>query len=485
MNVTVEELSSIKRKLTVELPEEEGQKTRRKCLDDYVLKARLKGFRPGKAPRGLVARIYGKELRDEVLDKLVLETVPQALKDRQMEPVGPWKLGDEVAYENEVPVRFAVTVELKPVFESPSWHGLELQRLAGGVTEEMVDQKLEELRLSLATVKKVEEDRPLRLDDLARVSYLGYDGGREVPELSGGPYDVELKDDPALVGGFVNGLLGLKAGETRDITVNVPGDARNPKLAGKTLILKTTVAEIRQRELPALDDELAKDLGFDGLDTLAALKEEIRRDLGRKLDDRNERLLNEQVTKALADLVRIELPTAMVEREISGKLEGMRRNLVDSGLDLNEFNLNEAKLREGFRPRAEKNVTAALVLDQIARDRNIEIGPEDIEAELAEMSADYNRPVEALRSYYQTNGLMDNLREGLRVARTLDLIRAEATITEVEQIDPARLGYWAPPGTEYVPGDETAPEVAAAESAGPESGPADNSQTDNGPADNG
>ena len=454
MNVTIEEISKIKRKLTVELPEEEAQKVRKKHLDAYARKARLKGFRPGKAPRNLVAKVYADELRREVLEELVSENVPGALAEHKLEPIGMPMLED-VDYTEGNPFKFTVSVELKPVFDTPEWQGLELQKLKNAVTEEMVDKKLEELRFSLGTVKKVEEDRPLVKGDLANITYQGFEGDQEIKDMKAGPFNVELGMD-RLTAEFEAGLEGMKVGETKDIPVKMPEDLDDKNMAGKDIILRTTVNEIRKRELPALDDEFAKDLGIDGVDTLPALREKVRQDLVRAADEQNDQLFNKQLTAILAKLVDIEAPTAMVEREVANKIEAMRQNFGRQGMDFKKMGFDIGMMRNRFRPQAEGNVRAALVLDQIARDQNIEISPEDIEQEFQEMSVDYGQPVEVLKDYYKTQGMMENLREGLRIGKTLDLIKDKAQIVEVDKIDPARLGQ------------EPAPENPLAEGAAPE-----------------
>ncbi|MDR2947140.1 MAG: trigger factor [Candidatus Adiutrix sp.] len=451
MNVTIEEINSIKRKLTVELPEEEAQKARKKHLDIYARQARLKGFRPGKAPRDLVARMYAEELRREVLEELVNETVPKALEEHKLEPVGLPMLED-VTYEENKPFTFTVMVELKPQFASPQWKGLELQKQKGGVDDAAVEKKLEELRFSLGTVKKVEEDRALEAGDLANISYQGYDGDKALADMKAGPFNVELGRD-RLTPEFEAALPGLKAGEVKDIEVQMPDDLEDKKMAGKKIVMKTTVHEIRKRELPELDDELAKDLGIDGVETLAALKDKIRKDLTKEASDRDDSRYNRQLTQILADLVTIDVPSAMVDREVSSKIENMRQNFGRNGMDFKKMGVDISMLRNRFRPQAAKSVTAALVLDQIARENNITISEEDIDRELAEMSEEYGQTAEVLREYYQSQNLMDNLREGLKIGKTLDMIKAEAKIVEVEQLDPAKLGY------------ETAGEEAAEETA--------------------
>ena len=433
MNVTIEEVNSIKRKLIVELPEEDVRKAQRKLLDSYVKKAALKGFRPGKAPRAMVARVYAEELKREVTEELVAEAVPAALKKHDLTPMGP-PLLDNVDYQDELPLKFSIIVELKPVFTTPEWRGLDLKRPRSRVDDELVAKKLEELRLSLSTMKTLEEDRPLVMGDTASVIYQAYDEqGVEQPGYGGGPFNVDLLESHRMTPGFIAGLEGMKAGETKDITVTMPEGAEDPKIAGRTLKLVTTVKEVLVRELPDLDDEFAKDLGLDGVETLPALKERLMEDLLKEEADNIDNLLNHQVTGKLAELVSLDLPTIMVEREITNRFNTLKSNF--RGLDFKAMGVDAGRLRERIRPRAEKSVTAALILDQIGQENQVEVTPEDIEAELIEMSREYGRPVEGLRHYYTSHNLMDNLREGLRISKTLDLIKAQAAVEEVEQLE--------------------------------------------------
>ena len=436
MNVTIEEVSSIKRKLTIELPEEAADKARKKFLDAYAKKARLKGFRQGKAPKSMVAKAYAEELQRGVVEELVGEAIPAALSEHNLTPVG-MPLLEKVDYQEGQPFNFTVSVEIRPVISSPAWRGLELKKLKTEVTEEMVAKKVEELRLSLATVKVVEEDRPLVRGDLANITYQGYEGENIIADMKAGPFNVELGGD-RLTAEFEQGLTGMKAGETKDIEVVMPEDLEDKQMAGKKVTLRTTVNDLRVRELPDLDDEFAKDMGIDGVETLAALRDKIRDDLRKEQEHRAEHEFNKQLTDILAALVEVEVPSAMVDREVTAKIETMRNNFGRNGLNFKKMGIDVMKLRDRFRPEAVKNVTAALVLDQIAVENNITIAEEDIEKELAEVSQEYNQPIEVMRDYYKSHNLMDNLREGLKINKTLDMIRAEAKITEVDSLeDPA------------------------------------------------
>ncbi|MDR1921324.1 MAG: trigger factor [Candidatus Adiutrix sp.] len=466
MIVNIEEVNSIKRKLTVELPAAEADQARLKHLDDYARNARLKGFRPGKAPKSMVAKVYADELRRKVLEELVAEAVPKALDEHKLEPVGA-PLLEDVEYETGGPFKFTVSLELKPVFETPKWQGLELEKTRVDISEEMVDKRLDDLRLSLAAVKKITDDRPLGRGDLALISYQGYDGDKIIAKMKAAPFNVELNTD-RLSPEFEAGLSGMRAGETKDIPIIMGDELEDPELAGKNIFLRTTVHEIKERELPALDDEMAKDLGLEGVETLEDLRSRLRRELTREAEGRADHRFNKDLTNALAGLVDIEAPTAMVDREVANKIETMRNSLGGGGrLRKLGLDLNISALREDLRPAAVNNVKAALVLDQIARDNNVEINEEDIARELAEMSEEYSQPVDVLREYYQSRNLMANLREGLKISKTIDLIKNQAIIKEVDKTaDPADLT------SETLLPEAAAQEIPAPEALAEESGAA-------------
>ncbi|MDR2827569.1 MAG: trigger factor [Candidatus Adiutrix intracellularis] len=448
MNVTIEEINKIKRKLIVELPEEKALATCSQFVDTYTRKARIKGFRPGKAPRSMVAKIYANELRQEVLEHLISETVPPILKDHDFQPVGVPQL--EIVNDTPgQPFKFSVTLELKPNFVTPEWRGLELQRRRRGITEAQVDKKIEELRLSLATIKKIEDDRPLALGDLATVNYKAVNAaGKTVPRYTGGPYNVELTENSNLAPELLAGLVGMKVGETKDITLNISKDNAKPKIAelksdiDSLLTLTITVTEIKTRELPELDDEFTKDLGLEGIENLPTLRVWIFQKLEQEKEEQDINLFNQQLTHLLANLVEIEVPTAMVELEINKRLEVIRANLARDGLDFNKIGVDVSQLRERTRPLAKKSVVAALILDQIGRDNQVDTAPGEIEEELVRLSNVYGQSVEVVREHYQTQGLMTTLREGLKINKTLNLIRSQSTIVEVDTIESSRIfGY--------------------------------------------
>ncbi len=442
MNVQIEQVNSITRKITVELPEEAAQTVRKKHLDNYARKARLKGFRPGKAPRSLVAKIYAEELNREMLEELISAKMPEVLEQNELAPIGMPQL-ENVDYEEGKPFIFTVLVELKPEFTSPQWQGLKLEKLSTEINSEAVDARLEDLRLRLSTVIKSDEDRPLVMGDLVNITYTAIQKtatGEKELDLNGGPFNIELGRD-GLIEGFSEGMVGARTGETREVEITMPKESGHKKLAGKKVILRTTVNEIQKRDLPALDDELAKDLGLENVNTLSELKEHFTKELQREKEDQNENLLHRQLTQILANAVEIDVPSAMLEREISNKISAMQQNFARNGLSFDQMGVDMNLLRERFRPQAVKSVTAALVLDQIGQESNVSITSEEMDAELVEISREYGQSLETIKGYYQSNNLMDNLREGLKIAKTLNMIKDAAEVVEVENIDTTKLGY--------------------------------------------
>ncbi|MGL4208052.1 MAG: trigger factor, partial [Candidatus Adiutrix sp.] len=312
--------------------------------------------------------------------------------------------------------------------------GLELEKLKNTVDDEAMDKRLNELRRKLSTLSVVTEDRPLAKGDMAVVEYQGYEDEKLVTAVKAAPFNVELGDD-RLEPIFEEGLTGMRAGETKDLTLTIPDDHPSMDLAGRTLVLRTTVLEIKMRSLPTLDDEMAKDLDIDGVETLEQLKAHIKGELETEAKDRDETSFNTQLTHILASLSKFEVPDAMVDREVASRIETMR-NTVWRGADLKKIGIDIGGLRAAFRPEAKMNVKAALVLDQIAKDNNVEISDDDLQAEFEEMSLEYGQPPEILREYYESKDLMSNLREGLKVNKTLEMIKGKAIIKEVEALSP-------------------------------------------------
>ena len=436
MNISIEEISKIKRKMTVELPPADAAKVREKHLNKLVSQASIKGFRPGKAPKSLVAKIYAEHLISTVTEELISEYMPKAMEEKALNPVGLPAL--EKIDNDENRFAFEVSFEIMPVLEEIKWQGLALNKEKYQVTDEMIDKNLDDVRQKLSTLKNVEEDRELLPEgDVAEISYQGYDeAGNELDSLRSPNFTVEMGTNHAPTE-FEKNLPGMKKGEVRETEISFPASIQDKKVAGKTLKVKATLHGIKVRELPALDDELAKDLGLENVDTLDALKNKIREDLTSELEKKAAKGMNKQLTDLLAEMISDEVPEALVEQETKTMVASLKADFQRNGIQLGQLGMDEARLAEDYRPKAVVAVKAALVLEKIAKDNNIETSDSDLEAEYEKLAKEYGQEKSVIKDFHEKNKLVDNLRHAVKVARTLELIKEAAQITEVEPKAPA------------------------------------------------
>ena len=429
MNWNIEELGATKRKMTVEVPAEKARGQYETALKDIQKQARIKGFRPGKVPITMIKRMFGSQIEQDVAQKLIEESLPEAIKDVSDIMVSQPTLEDSQFAEGE-PFRFTVTFEVRPEFEIAGYEGLTLEKEALKVTDEMVDNKLEELRRAYATTKSVEEERPVREGDLAVIDYTSYEGDQPIEGGANPNYQLE-------VGAgrfhkiFESELVGMNKGEEKEITVSFPDNHYNPKLSGKDIRYQAKLIDIKEKVLPTLDDEFAKDLGQE-TETLEALQNRIREDLTRGEENRIQGELEKQVGEKLSDLVEFELPENLVAQELDGMIQNTAFNLKRSGLSMEAMGLDENKMREEMRPQAEKRVKVALILDRISKEKEIEVEEEDENDSLMRIARDMQQPPESIREIYNKNNWMAQLREGILAEKTLKFVIDSANIVETE-----------------------------------------------------
>lgn len=434
MNITMEELGAVKRRLTVDLPPDLVAGTLETVMAKLVKEARIKGFRPGKAPRSVVGNVYKSQINHEVTERLISENLPRALDEKDLSPVAAPAL-ESVDWEGgETGFKFSVSFEVKPVFDPVGWDQLSLTRIKPEVKEELIDERLEKIRKNMASVIKVEEDRPLNAaEDLAVVRYQVYENDQPLEKLAAPNAIIEMGFNNRFLPEFEAGLVGMRAGESRDIPATFPEDYYDESLRGKNVVFKATLQQIKRRDLPALDDEFVKDLGFDGIETLEALRAKLRSDFQKQAELRSAAELDNQVQQKLADLVDFEVPVSLINREVESMVNQFRSRLGRSGLTLEKIGLKAENLKHEYAEQAARNVKVALIVEKIAGDRKIEVSPEDIDAELARQAEQYDRPAAEIKSFYERRGLLDNLIHQLRMGQTLKLIKETAAITEITE----------------------------------------------------
>lgn len=418
MKVTKEKVENSQAFLTVELEPSEMEAPMQSSYKRIAQKANIPGFRKGKAPRAIVEQYVGKEnIVEDALKHLVPQAYEQALKEQEIEPFGQ----PEVEVTQTDPVIFKAVVPLAPVVELGDYHSIEMEPEKAEVTDENVNEVLEELRHQNATWEPI--DRPLEYDDLATIDVNGKVDEKPYIQRVGMQYQL-LKDAAAPAPGFVERILGMKKGEEREFNLTFPEDYPNSEVAGKEANFKVKLSEIKSEILPELNEEFVGRISTE-LKTVDELRDEVKKNLVQRTEDRVKMEFQEKVVAAAVEQSKIEYPPVLVEMEINRILNEQARQLQMSGRNLEDYmrstGKTEGQLREELRPLAEKNIRASLALGKIAEAEKIEVTGSDIEDGLNSMTGGVpEEQREEFRKIMDTPRTRESMRQSLLTRKTIE-----------------------------------------------------------------
>jgi len=422
LKVDYVEETPIKKALAFEVEPERVQEEIDTRARELARKVKLPGFRPGKVPLEVVKQRFRGEILGEAAEAIVNKVVFDEIEGRGLKPLAPPKV-EEVKLEEGQPMSFRAVFETLPLIELPDWRGLRVTAKGPAVTDEDVEHEIDRLRDEAARYDPVDEERPTRggdyvLLDLAWKPLDGTKGGRDENALieignSGNHPDMN------------KGLEGLILGETREIDVAWGEDA-SPSIAGKTVRYTVTLKGLKKKVVPAADDEFAKDLGE--FDSLAALREKVRRQLEVAEERRSDRDVKGALVEALVAKADFEVPEALVERHMTARTENLARGLAYQGIDPRKLSVNWREYRESTRDDSVKAAKADILLDEIARRESIEALESEVEAEVARLAERAGKSREALRAQMAKEGDLRALASRIREEKTLDLLKSNASI---------------------------------------------------------
>lgn len=397
MQVTTEKIDNHKVTMTMEVPQEEVKKAVEKAYHKLASQVNVPGFRKGKAPRKVLEARLGKEaIMDEVFEILATPAYSQALQEQRIDPVGRPEV-EVVTLKEDEPFVFKATVVAKPEVVLGQYKGLEVTKPAIVVSEEEVDKSLESMRNRQAKMVVV-EDTELSNGDFAIIDFAGSVDGVPFDGGEGKGYPLEIGSG-SFIPGFEEQLIGAKAGDERDVNVTFPTEYHAADLAGKEAVFKVKVNDVKRKELPALDDEFVKDVS--AFATVDELKADIRANLEKSAEQKAEREYYNSVLQTALDNMTVDIPEIMVEERVNHMIEDLDANLQSRGMKLDKYmeyaKMDIATLRSSYREAALNNVKTDLLLEAIAKEEDIQVKPEDIEAELSAMAQSYQTPVEEIR----------------------------------------------------------------------------------------
>jgi trigger factor len=426
MKVEFVDVSETRKRLTIEIPGDVVDAEIDRLTARVGRSAKVPGFRPGKVP----TRVVWQRFKDDILHDVAHGLVPQALEDvlqeRGLDPIDTPDVRD-VVVEPGRPLSFVATFDTVPAFDPGDYRGLALRRKPVAIADEAVDGALERLRQRGARFEPV-DGRPLASHDWATVDLqrqvLTGDAPPAPETHENVTIDLGADANPP---GFDTHLVGLEPGAQAVFTVDYPADHAVADMAGRSVRYSVTLKAIKQRVVPVLDDEFAKDLGH--FDSLAALRDRVRQDLEHEAAHEADRELRGDLLAQLAQRVPFPVPDALVESELDRRVEELARRLYEQQVDPRKAGIDWNEFRTAQRDAATESVKAAVVLDEIARREPVVVTDEELEQEIARFAERSGRAVPAVRAQMEKDGGAARLRGGMRREKTMDLLLGNASIT--------------------------------------------------------
>lgn len=427
IQVELEEIGSVKRKLTIEIPAERAATEFDRVARDFKKHANLPGFRRGKAPLQLIKRRFEADIRGEVVQKLVPDSYEQAIKEKDLRPLGQPNLENLSAKEG-APLQFEAVIEIMPEIDLPKYKGLAVEVESTPVTAEDVENELEQLRERNAQMVSV-EDLPAKEGDFVTISLKGEYLDEEVPgadePVSEEGVVVRLGDEQTHKS-FSDELMGVREGDEKSFDVEYPEDYPEKKLAGRRLRFSVQVGEIKCKELPELNDEFAKDLR--DFETIEELRTKIKETLEETRARNRESEIRKALTTKLNESVEFEVPDVLVEERTNERLRDLAANVVSQGLDPSRSNIDWRKIKEDMQPDVVEEVKTRILLDAVAEREGLEVSQEELESEIDRIAESMQQPKEKVAQYFRRENRMEGLRADIQRRRALGIILETAKV---------------------------------------------------------
>ena len=404
-----------------------------KKFDEAIMKVYQKsaryfnipGFRKGKAPFNIVERMYGDEIfYEDAFNELVPSIYEKEIEDNKIEAVSKPEINIVKMKKGEDLV-FTALVQTKPEVKLGKYKGIELKKVEYPVTDEDVEHELAHVQEHNARIITV-EDRPVQDKDIAVIDFQGFVDGKAFEGGKAEKHELEI-GSKTFIPGFEDQVIGMKVGEEKDINVKFPEDYFSKDLAGKDATFKVKLHEIKEKQLPALDDEFAKDVSE--FDTLKDYKTSIKEKKKAQNDDKAKHETENLAIEAVSNETKIDIPSGMIETEIDAMIRDLEQQLSYQGINLDQYlkimNKTRKEIEENYKEQAEKNVKSRLILEAIIKEEKIESTDEEINAKIKEMATNYGRKEEELS---KNEALKEYIANTIKTEKAIELIIKNAKI---------------------------------------------------------
>ena len=431
MQMTIEDISPVEKRVDFEVPWSDVAPRLDKAYGKLRREVHLKGFRPGKAPRPVLEKLYRPQVEDDVARELVELSLGQAIRERQLEPVAPPRV-DRIELAAGQPFRFSVHVEVRSQVDPKDYAGVPIEQRPAKVSPEEIEDSIKQYQKQLTNFVAVEGRETADPTDILLIEVQGRVGEHKIKKNSTA---VDLGEE---TGGPLPGLaqnlrgVAIAPGTVHEVKYTIAEDAEPKAVAGKEVNLKVTIKEARERRTPAIDDELAKDTGE--ADTLEELRQKVKDRLLEADKKRIKRELESALVKELIKRNPFDVAKSLVERHAEGIVARARLQFAMMGLDAESLDVE--RLKSEFKDEAEHEARATVLLRAIAEKEGVEVTDGDMQKRVAELAAARQTSAKKLRAELEQNDQMPALRAQVREEKTLDMLLGQAKITDV---DPERL----------------------------------------------
>ncbi|CAK8718624.1 trigger factor [Candidatus Electrothrix aarhusensis] len=428
MDVAIEEVSELARKVTVTLPAEDVVKELDKKYNELKKEVAIKGFRRGKAPMSILKKSFKDRVEPEVADKLVKDTYFDVIEEKKIDVIVHPEI-HETTFADDGTFTYVAMVEVKPEFELQEYKGLEIEKPNCDVTEVEVETKIAELQRSKAVLRSVEDDHEIVMDDIVTIDFQGFHNEKALKEVRNENFSVDMGTG-YLGEDFEERLLGLKKGASILYESDFPADFQNPVMAGKTIEFKVDVKGIKERIKPALDDEFAKDID-EKYETFADLQTATSSELKEEKESALEGDLNDRIMQKLLEMNAFPIPQRLVAFEIQEMIKQTEENLKRAGQTLESAGINKEQLVEHHREAAEKRVRGDFLLKKVAELENITLTDEDLEQGYSRIADEYNMTIENVKGYFKKREELMPFMAELLNEKILNFLRNAVNLVEV------------------------------------------------------
>jgi|TARA_B110000914_G_scaffold224789_1_gene243604 trigger factor len=437
MNIRLEKKEKCLAALSVEVPAEKVTEERNKVLKGFVTQARIPGFRPGKAPLSVIEKAHSSDITQEVESRLIQNSFQEALKENNDLKVLSVKNPKNVTHQADGSFTFEAEIITAPEISLPEYKGLEIEVPKSEITDEAVDQNLEQLRQRFADYEDI-TDRATELGDLAIIDYTATIDGKPLDEVGGEQakslasnegYWIRIEDE-AFFPGFTDALIGSKPNDDKEITITLPDDFPIESIRGMEAVFAVTVTGLKNESLPELDDEFAGKIeAGKSLDDIKAL---IRDDLDLRQKRQLEEIKINSVLAKLNALTDFDVPEEFLQSETQGQADAMVSEGLEAGMSEDEVEERKAGLFEEAQVRAKNSLKTNFLLTEIGEKEELKVENSEVLQRVTVMAKQAKKPVKGYMKELQKNGQLGNIRQNMIFSKAIDFLVEHANVTEVE-----------------------------------------------------